>query len=473
MVVFSAYVFPKDFIFGAATASFQIEGAWNESGKSESCWDHITHFTDKIDDHSNGDIACDSYHKLDEDIKALKELGVDSYRFSISWPRILPDGFSNNVNPDGIRYYNELIDKLLANNITPLVTIYHWDHPQSLQLLGGWTNPRMVEYFADYARVAFEHFGDRVKQWATFNEPEKFCRDTIWGEGLSLGSVALDAVAPYLCAHTILRAHAKAYHIYKNEFSKQNGKLGIVLNLTWYEPLTNTTKDIDASNRKLEFEFGIYAHPIFTKDGDFPKVVKERVANLSKLQSFTKSRLPEFTEEDINEIRDTADFLGINHYTTSLISDASDEIDLFTPSTFNDIAVNYTIDPSWPASEIFWLYDVPWGLYKALMYVKNYTNNHPVYITENGFCEEAIDDQGRVHYYQGYLQSLSNAISDGTNIVGHYAWSLLDNFEWYRGYTKKFGLYYVNFTDPSRPRTARSSAKWLKNFIHDVKSNNL
>lgn len=130
--------------------------------------------------------------------------------------------FSNKVNPDGIRYYNELIDKLLANNITPLVTIYHWDHPQSLQLLGGWTNPRMVEYFADYARVAFEHFGDRVKLWATLNEPKQFCKEMIWGEG-PLGSVALDAVAPYLCAHTLLKAHAKAYHVYKNEFAKQNG----------------------------------------------------------------------------------------------------------------------------------------------------------------------------------------------------------------------------------------------------------
>ncbi|XP_044732594.1 myrosinase 1-like [Chrysoperla carnea] len=456
--------FPKDFIFGVATSAYQIEGAWNESEKSESNWDYKTHFyPENVNDHSNGDIACDSYHQIDEDLKIIRELGVQSYRFSIAWTRILPDGFSNRVNEDGIRYYNKLIDGLLRYNITPSVTIYHWDHPQSLQEMGGWTNTLMIDLFADYARIAFEYFGDRVKHWITFNEPDLFCSD------IKRGTVFSDGFGRYLCAYIMLKAHAKTYHIYKNEYYiKQKGKIGITYSSTWHEPKTNSTEDIAAAKRALEFELGLFANAIFSKDGDFPKIVKERVAFMSARQNFSKSRLPELTSEEIKTIHGTADFFGINHYTSDLVSDPSWES--FEVSYDVDVHVDRGVDPSWPGSESGWLRDVPWGLHHLLVYIKDTYNNPIVYITENGFSQFELQDDGRVNYFKGYLESVANAIAEGCNVLGYYAWSLMDNFEWNAGYTHHFGLYHVNFSDPNRARTPRRSAFWYKDFITDQKS---
>ncbi|XP_044742210.1 myrosinase 1-like isoform X2 [Chrysoperla carnea] len=462
--------FPKDFIFGVSTSAYQIEGAWNVSGKSENIWDHVTHnYPSVIEDRSNADVACDAYHNIDNDVRLIRELGVDSYRFSISWSRILPDGFSNNLNPDGVRYYNELIDKLLANNIQPFITLFHGDLPNCLQLLGGFTNIKVADYFVSYARLMFDTFGDRVKYWTTFNEPKNFCARAVWGNSEQL--TVAENISPYLCVYTVLIAHAKAYEVYKNEFAHQNGKLGIVLDLLWAEPKTNSTKDIEAANRIIEFEFGIYANPIFSKEGDFPTIVKDRVANMSKAQGFEESRLPALTKDEINLIRSSADFLAINHYSTRLISDDSDNINISISSQANDVAVISSVDPSWPTSEMEWLFYVPWGFHKNLMYIKNKYDNPSVYITENGFCEKASNDQGRIKYLQGYLQVLSDAISEGCNILGYFQWSLMDNFEWFAGYTKKFGLYEVNFTDPKRPRKPRASVKWYKDFLLNAKSN--
>lgn len=208
-----------------ATAAYQIEGAWNEDGKGESIWDNVTHgHPDFIDDMSNGDIACDSYHKLDEDIALIEELGVDYYRFSISWPRILPKGYSYYVNEAGIAYYNRLIDGLLAKGIEPMVTLYHWDLPQVFQDLGGWPNELIADYFEDYAKVVFDNFGDRVKYWLTFNEPYNFCYH---GYGIQMKAPALNmsGIADYLCAHTVLKAHARVYHLYNTTYKDtQRGK---------------------------------------------------------------------------------------------------------------------------------------------------------------------------------------------------------------------------------------------------------
>lgn len=218
---YSTKNFPEDFIFGVGTSAYQTEGAWNEDGKSENIWDQYTHTQrSKIDDQSNGDIACDSYHKYKEDIALAKSLGVDAFKISLSWSRILPKGFAHAVNPKAIRFYNNVIDELVENNIEPIVVLYHWDLPQILQEFGGWTNKELVDVFADYAKVAFEHFGDRVKYWITNNEA---C--TGYGDENHAPSLGASGVSDYLCYYVTALAHAKVYHLYDETFRKhQKGK---------------------------------------------------------------------------------------------------------------------------------------------------------------------------------------------------------------------------------------------------------
>ncbi|RVE43159.1 hypothetical protein evm_012190 [Chilo suppressalis] len=214
----SKLCFPSSFMFGVATASYQIEGAWNVSGKGENIWDRYTHTRpERIFDHGTGDVAADSYHQFRQDVRLLKELGVRFYRFSMSWSRILPTGLTNEVNPDGIRYYKELIEELHKNGIEPLVTMYHWDLPQPLQDLGGWTNPVIADYFVDYAKVLLDNFGDRVKFWLTFNEPLSFCHDGYGGSDAP-GDRAT-GMEDYLCGHTVLRAHAAVYRMFQRDYN--------------------------------------------------------------------------------------------------------------------------------------------------------------------------------------------------------------------------------------------------------------
>lgn len=217
--------FPPDFLFGVATAAYQIEGAWNLEGKGENIWDHMSHSSlTLINRNQSGDIACDSYHKYREDVRMLKNLGVNHYRFSISWSRILPTGYTNVINEAGVQYYRNLLTELKANNITPMVTLYHWDLPQPLQDLGGWPNPLLVDLFADYARVAFSLFGNEVKHWFTFNEIKQICQEG-YGVGTKAPGIKAEGIAEYRCGHVIIKAHARAYHIYQRLFKeKQAGE---------------------------------------------------------------------------------------------------------------------------------------------------------------------------------------------------------------------------------------------------------
>lgn len=218
----SHYAFPTSFKFGTATAAYQIEGAWNEDGKGENIWDRLTHNTSLVRNHDTGDVACDSYHRYKEDVQLLKQLGVNFYRFSISWSRILPTGYPDQINKAGIEYYKNLIDELKANNIEPFVTLYHWDLPQPLQDIGGWMNEKLVDIFADYARTLFTLLGDDVKYWMTFNEPRQICYEG-YGLGLKAPAVKLPGIGPYRCAHVLIKAHAKAYHIYQDNFKEKQG----------------------------------------------------------------------------------------------------------------------------------------------------------------------------------------------------------------------------------------------------------
>ncbi|XP_038219757.1 myrosinase 1-like [Zerene cesonia] len=245
--------FPDDFFFGTATSSYQIEGAWNEGGKGWSMWDHLVR-TDPghIRDGTNGDVAANSYHFYEKDIAILKELGVSVYRFSVSWPRILPFGRPDYVNPEGIAYYNKLIDLLLANNITPFLTMYHWELPQNLNEQGGWLTEDIADWFGDYSRVLYQHFGDRVKLWLTINEPHIHCNHG-YGTGNHAPRIQSPGIKYYECGRNILLAHARAYHIYDNEFRHQGGRVGLALDSEMGMPSSNSPDDIQAAEDFLQF----------------------------------------------------------------------------------------------------------------------------------------------------------------------------------------------------------------------------
>ncbi|XP_069695524.1 myrosinase 1-like isoform X1 [Periplaneta americana] len=459
------YIFPQDFKFGVATSAYQVEGAWTEDGKGENIWDWMTHnHPETISDNSNGDVAADSYHLYKEDVRLLKELGVHFYRFSISWSRILPTGHANKVNQAGIDYYNNLINELIANDIEPLVTMFHWDLPQPLQNLGGWTNPILANYFEDYAHILFTNFGDRVKMWITINEPTTI----VFGYCLAVG-MAPNVLTPghgqYLAMHTLLLSHARAYKLYNREFrEKQQGKIAIAPSSTWITPQTNTEEDQEAQERALQFSIGWVLHPICSSAGDYPPLMKEWMAKRSKEEGYTRSRLPSFTLEEIEMIKGSYDFIGVNHYTTYQAKNTFEG--KYVPY-LKDADVELTQLPAWPSGLAFWNKVVPWGIRKILNWISREYSNPSVLISENGYSDNGeLDDMNRIHYTNAYLNEMMKAIyEDGCNVFGYTVWSLLDNFEWSNGYTLKFGLYHVDFDDPNRKRTAKESAKVYAEII--------
>ncbi|KAJ1520157.1 hypothetical protein ONE63_004373 [Megalurothrips usitatus] len=460
--------FPPGFVFGCATASYQVEGAWNESGKGENIWDRMVHAdAGSVLDGSTGDVACDSYHKYREDVALLKSLGVDSYRFSLSWSRLLPDGYTRRVNKAGVEYYSNLIDELLSKGIRPMVTLYHWDLPQPLQELGGWPNPLLADFYVDYADLAFRLFGDKVKHWLTFNEPYETCTSG-YGLGLAAPRVALDGVGDYLCAHTILRAHARAYHLYRRKYAAgQQGKVGITLNSEWFEPKNSSSEeDVLAAERAIQFKLGWFAHPIFSEAGDYPPVMRERVMANSLAQGLARSRLPAFSPAEVAALKGSADFFGLNHYTT-LLATPLNTSPLPISRITDEATVRYQ-DPAWPSGASPWLKVVPWGFRKLLVWVRDQFENPPLLVTENGYSDlpGTLQDKDRIVYYTSYLGQLLNAIHvDKCNVLGYFAWSLLDNFEWNAGYTVRFGLYNVDFTDPARPRTPKDSVSLFRKLL--------
>lgn len=457
--------FPKDFLFGVATAAYQIEGAWDTDGKGPSIWDHLTHTRpDFILNKDNADIACDSYHKYKEDIQLIKDLGVDFYRFSLSWPRILPTGFANKINEAGVQYYKNVIKELKENNIIPMVTLYHWDLPQTIQDLGGWANEDTADYFADFARIAFELFGNDVKLWTTINEPKQVCQ-LGYGIGIFGPAVVSPGIGNYLCAHTILKAHAKAYHIYDKEFRpKQNGRISIVIDSFWFEPASDSKEDEEAAEIRRQFSFGWFAHPIFI--GNYPQVMIDRVDERSKKEGFPRSRLPKFSKEEVEFIRGTYDFLGFNTYSTFLTK-AKAEADIGTPDYEKDAGGKVYQDPAWQKTTASWIKVVPWGIRKLLVWISKQYNSPEIIITENGVSDSGtLKDDIRISYYKEYLSNVLDAmLEDHVNVTGYTAWSLMDNFEWILGYTQKFGLYSVDFESKDRKRTPKASVNFYKKVV--------
>ncbi|XP_045457592.1 lactase-phlorizin hydrolase-like [Melitaea cinxia] len=474
--------FPDGMLFGTATSSYQVEGGWDAddieniatisleyeeiAGKTENIWDNLSHQKPcVIEDCHTGDIADNSYYSYKRDVEMLRELGVDFYRFSLSWARILPTSFPDKINEKGVEYYNNLINELLKYNIQPMVTIYHWDLPQKLQNLGGWINPLIVDWFTDYARVAFELFGDKVKYWFTINEPRSVCFHGYANERLA-PLYNISGIAEYICYKNILLAHANAYHLYNNEYrSKINGTIGIVAYTSWFEP--ESEEHAEAAEDASKFEWGVFVDPIFSKKGDFPQVLKDRIAIKSLAQGFPRSRLPLFTPEEVELIKGSSDFYGLNHYSSYVVY-RNDSVNGYynSPSQLDDLgAVLYT-NSTWESANNSWLKVVPWGFYKLLTKIREDYNNPPILITENGFStRNGLEDDRRVAYYRDYLDAMLNAVEEGSDIRAYTAWSLMDNFEWMDGYGDRFGLYEVDYDSPERTRTPRKSAYVYKEIV--------
>ncbi|KAL3857520.1 hypothetical protein ACJMK2_012180 [Sinanodonta woodiana] len=460
--------FPPGFVWSSATSAYQIEGAWNKDGKGQSIWDKFCHEPNHIDKNETGDNACDSYNKYKKDVQLLRNLGVSHYRFSISWPRILPNGTLAIVNQKGIEYYNNLTDELIRNGIEPMVTLYHWDLPQALEEHGGWLNRSTADHFKDYAALCFSKFGDRVKLWITFNEPWVVAY-LGYGTGVFAPGKRGSGKNDYIAAHNLLIAHAQAYREYNKIYrTKQNGSIGITLNVGWSEPFDMyNPEDLEASDRDLQFNLGWFANPIYV-NGDYPDVMKSKIGNKSREQSINTSRLPEVTEEEKILVNGTYDFLGLNFYSASMVQ--SNIMTTKEPSFDNDKDISGKGIPGALGSGSDWLKVTPFGMRKILNWIKNHYNNVPVYVTENGISDRngTLLDFHRIHYYRTYINEMLKAIKlDGCNVRGYTAWSLMDNFEWARGYSERFGLHYVNFSDPDLPRTPKASARWFSQLIRD------
>ncbi|XP_036154835.1 cytosolic beta-glucosidase [Myotis myotis] len=460
--------FPAGFGWGAATAAYQVEGGWDADGKGPSVWDTFTHQGgDRVFKNQTGDVACGSYTLWEEDLKCIKQLGLTHYRFSLSWSRLLPDGTTGFINQKGIDYYNKMIDDLLANRITPIVTLYHFDLPQTLEDQGGWLSDTIIESFDEYARFCFKMFGDRVKQWITINEPNMFAL-LAYDLGAFPPGVPHLGTGGYQAAHNLIKAHARAWHSYDSLFRKeQKGLVSLALFCGWVEPADpNSVSDQEAAKRALAFHLDFFAKPIFI-DGDYPEVVKSQIASMSKKQGYPSSRLPEFTEEEKRMIKGTADFFAVQYYSSRLVKYR--ENDKGEQGVLRDVEMDIFPDPAW--INVDWVYVVPWGIRKLLKYIKDTYNNPVIYITENGFPQgdpTSLDDTQRWEFFRQTFQELFKAIQlDKVNLQLYCAWSLLDNFEWNQGYSMRFGFFHVDFEDPARPRVPYTSAKEYAKVIRN------
>ncbi|KAJ8976261.1 hypothetical protein NQ317_006339 [Molorchus minor] len=444
--------FPDDFLFGAATAAYQVE-----DGKGESVWDYVVHnFPERVEDGTTADVTCDSYHKYKEDVAMLKELGVNFYRFSIAWTRIMPNGTADYINEAGVSYYRNLIKELKDNGIESMITLYHWDLPQQLADIGGWLEDSMIDIYAEYARTCFQLFGDDVKFWTTFNEIKEFCQ-LGYGEGGLPPLHYEPGIGEYKCTRVVLKAHAKAYRIYDEEFrATQNGMIGAIFDTHWFEPRTNSSEDVAAAEQGRQFSFGWFANPIV--NGDYPEIMKTRIADRSAKEGFNQSRLPEFTEDEIGVHQRYLRLYRSQH--------CIEEPEIGDPSYSKDMAVSQYQSPDWEGSSISWLKVVPWGIRGLLNWVRETYNDPYVIVTENGYADDGVlDDDMRIHYYQSYISNVRLAMDDGVKVLAYTAWSLMDNYEWLNGYTKKFGLYNVDFNDPNRTWTPKKSMEYYKKVI--------
>jgi len=437
-------IFPKDFKFGTATSAYQIEGACNEDGKGESIWDVFTHKPGTIIDGTNGDFALDHYHRYKEDIKLLSDLHIQTYRFSISWPRIFPAG-NGGVNAKGLDFYKRLVDELLACNISPAATLYHWDLPQKLQEVGGWENRDTIKYFEEYCNVMFDALGNSVTQWITHNEPW-----VISFVGNAYGTHApgnKDWQKALAVAHNVLVSHGKVVKNFREK--KLNGAIGITLNFTPSYASSDSAQDMLAQKLSSQFESTWFLEPLFKKK--YP----EDLFNLFK----EKYDFSFIQATDMEIIGAPIDFLGVNYYTRSIVKFS--ESDLLKIEKVKNDTAEYTAS-GW---EVY-----PEGIYDTLMMIKNGYTDIDLYITENGCAyndtingNERIHDVKRISYLKAHLANVQRAMHAGAPVKGYYLWSFLDNFEWAEGYEKRFGIVFIDYG--KNTRTVKDSGHWYRDTI--------
>ncbi|KGX88095.1 beta-glucosidase [Pontibacillus halophilus JSM 076056 = DSM 19796] len=437
--------FPKDLKWGAATAAYQIEGAANKGGRRPSIWDTFSHTPGNVKNGDNGDEACDSYHRYEEDVQILKELGVDVYRFSISWPRVMKDD-EGTLNPEGIAYYRTLIQSLITEGIEPIITLYHWDLPQTLQDIGGWENRETVNAFQTYAEAMFREFGDSVKKWITINEP--WCASFLSNYIGVHAPGKQDLQAGIDVAHHLLLAHGRAVESFRGMVP--DGEIGYAPNADWLEPYSNSQEDIDACKRDMQWKIEWFMDPVFK--GEYPALLQDIFA---KHNAYVKVE-----EGDLETISQPIDFMGINYYSGSIARHKKDN-GLFDVEAIWD-GYDKT-DIGWPV--------YPEGFYNLLTHIHQLYGDVPIYITENGACYNhevengMVNDQERIDYLKQHLTALHRAIKSGVPIKGYILWSLMDNFEWAEGYSKRFGIVHVNYR--TFERTKKESYYWYQKVTHN------
>jgi beta-glucosidase len=436
-------LFPANFLWGSATSAYQIEGSPLADGAGPSIWERFVHTPGMTRDGDTGDVACDHYRRYRDDVALMRSLGMNAYRFSIAWARVFPEG-RGRINPAGLGFYDRLVDTLLENGIEPNVTLFHWDLPAALDDRGGWLNPDVASWFADYATAVFEKLDGRVKMWATLNEPW-----VVTDGGYLHGALAPGHRNRYeapIASHNLLRAHGKAVQAYRATGKHQ---IGLVVNLEPKYPASQGAEDLAATARADAYMNRQYLDPVFL--GHYPEELNEIFGDA----------WPQWPQADMDLIRQPIDFLGINYYTRNVTRHDATAWPL-RAAPVRQTGATYT-ETGW---EVF-----AQGLTDTLLWVKQQYGNPPVYITENGsaFFDPPVAENGRVRdplrtsTMQKHLKALRDAIAAGSDLRGYYAWSLLDNLEWSLGFSKRFGIVHVDFE--TQTRTPKDSARYYARVI--------
>ena len=448
--------FPEGFLWGAATASYQIEGAANEDGRGASIWDTFSHTPGKVLHGDTGDTACDHYHRFEEDLDLMAEIGLKAYRFSVAWPRIQPDG-SGPANEKGLDFYRRLVDGLRQRSIEPMLTLYHWDLPQALQERGGWTSRETSERFAEYGGIVYEALSDSVAYWITLNEPWV----SAW-MGHAYGTHApgmKDPSAALSATHHLLLGHALAMERMRSMGNPgDDNQLGATLNLHPALPGRDRDADREAARRVDGQANRLYLDPLFR--GSYPEDVFSHYRELGADLSFVN-------DGDLRKISAPIDFLGVNYYFRHVVRDAPEEAHSEVP--FSDLQVRPIVPHAAEKTAMGWPVD-PEGLTQMLVRIKEEYADVPLYVTENGRAvhdyvdpEGGVDDEERISYLDAHFRAAREAMDRGADLRGYMVWSLLDNFEWAEGYSKRFGLVFVDYG--TGRRVPKASARWYSEVI--------